>query len=283
MTGTRILLTARTPAALAGLTQAPREDVDLVMAATAAAPGSAFDSFTEAGFRTLLQALTRGGYRFARYGEAPTGRHVLWRHDVDFSMHRAAALAEIEAQEGAQATYFVNPRSAFYNLFEPEIEGLLRALAARGHAIGLHFDASAYPVERWSAATLAPAIARERRLVEEALGAPVSAMSWHNPDLSNLLEFADEEVDGLVNAYAARMRNEYVYCSDSNGLWRFRTMGEVIAEGHERLHLLTHPEWWTPQPMAPSARVDRAILGRAAAVRRDYDAVLARGGRPNLR
>jgi hypothetical protein len=59
-------------------------------------------------------------------------------------------------------------------------------------------------------------------------------------------------------------------------------MSEVIAEGHARLHLLTHPAWWTPEPMAPSARIDRAILGRARKVRADYGAILAAGGRKNI-
>ena len=94
---------------------------------------------------SLLRPLEAGGYGFARYGERPSGRHVLWRHDVDVSMHRAARLAEIEAERGVVATYFVNPRSVFYNLLEPEIEVLLRRIRSLGHEIGLHFDAGAYP------------------------------------------------------------------------------------------------------------------------------------------
>jgi hypothetical protein len=78
------------------------------------------------------------------------------------------------------------------------------------------------------------------------------------------------------------MRRDYVYGSDSNGYWRFKPMGELIAEGHQRLHLLTHPEWWTPEPLPPSERIDRAIMGRARAVRRDYDAALAQGDRRNI-
>lgn len=241
-----------------------------------------FKEFTETGFRSLIRRLKTGGYRFARYGETAKDRHVIWRHDVDFSMHRAGALAAIEADEGGVATYFVNPRSAFYNLFEPEIEGLLRGIAALGHEIGLHFDAGAYPVAAWSEATLLPALARERRLLETLIEAPIRTVSWHNPDLSNLLEFDADEIGGLVNAYARSLRQNYVYCSDSNGYWRFKPMAEAIGEGHPRLHLLTHPAWWTPVPMAPSARIDRAILGRARKVRADYDALLAKGGRKNV-
>lgn len=241
-----------------------------------------FDEFTEAGFRSLLQSLNCHGYRFARYGEAVTIPHVIWRHDVDFSMHRAARLAEIEAEEGAIATYFVNPRCSFYNLLEPEIGLLVSRIRDCGHEIGLHFDAAAYGVQNWSMLELEKAVARERSLFEMVIDAPVSTISWHNPDLSNLLEFDASLIRGLVNAYGAELRRDYVYCSDSNGYWRFQPMAEVIAAGHTRLHLLTHPEWWTPEPMSPSARIDRAILGRVRAVRRDYDALLVQGGRRNI-
>jgi hypothetical protein len=248
-----------------------------------------WSEFTETGFRHLLISLKAGGYRFAGYGE-PRGRkagddedrHVLWRHDVDFSPHRAARLAAIESEEGARATYFVDPRAMFYNLAEYGIRGLMRTIAGYGHVFGLHFSAPPPDGRDWTQATLAQAVRRERRLVELVLDEPVGAVSWHNPDQSNLLDFGADRIGGLWNAYAARLRADYVYGSDSNGHWRYRPMDAIIAEGAPRLHLLTHPAWWTPEPMTPSDRVDRCIEGRARAVRADYDGVLARGGRLNL-
>lgn len=249
---------------------------------TEPAQAGRFEEFTEAGFKELLRALKASGYQFARYGQASAERQVLWRHDVDCSMHRAARLAEIEAAEGVRATYFVNPRCVFYNVFEPQIVHLLGRIRKQGHDIGLHFDAGAYDVETWSTAEVETALARERAILEMALGAPVNSVSWHNPDVSNLLEFDAGEIGGLVNAYSASLKREYVYCSDSNGYWRFQPMAEVIAAGHTRLHLLTHPEWWPPEPMSPSERIDRAIMGRARAIRRDYDAQITRMGRRNV-
>jgi hypothetical protein len=246
------------------------------------APNNAFAEFTEEGFRRLLHQLQSGGYRFARYNDASDGRHVIWRHDVDFSMHRAVRLAEIEAEEGVVATYFVNPRCTFYNLLEPAVAGLTQRLLDLGHNIGLHFDAAASGVTHWTAQSLELEIRRERQILEVILQRPVTTISWHNPDLSNLLDFEADEIGGLRNAYSATLRRDYVYASDSNGYWRFKPMSEVIAAGHPRLHLLTHPAWWTPEPMAPSARIDRAILGRARAIRQSYDAVLRTGNRKNL-
>ena len=246
-------------------------------------PSSDFAVFTETGFCHLLTLLKAEGYRFAHYGEQADDRHVIWRHDVDYSMHRAARLAAIEAEEGATATYFVNPRCAFYNLLEPEIGRLLAEIRGRGHEIGLHFDAAAYAVRTWTLPKVEEALSRERAILELILGEPIRTVSWHNPDLSNLLSFDTDEIGGLVSAYGASMQRDYTYCSDSNGYWRFQPMAEVIAAGHPRLHLLTHPEWWTPEPMSPSARIDRAIMGRARAVRQDYDTLLARAGRRNIK
>lgn len=228
--------------------------------------GEDWSEFTEQGFRSLLKALKQGGYRFAEYGEPAGEREVIWRHDVDVSIHRAAKLGAIEAEEGVRSTYFINPRSIFYSLAEPQIVRLVRGLAEAGHALGLHFDAEAYATVQWSEDQLEAAVAAERRLMELTIGAPIASMSWHNPGFSNLLDFGGETVAGLVNAYSESYRANYVYCSDSNGYWRFTPMGEVIAKGHSRLHLLTHPEWWTPEPMTPSQRIDRAVNGRTQAL-----------------
>lgn len=241
-----------------------------------------FTEFTEAGFVELLKRLDAGGYRFARYGEKSSDRHVLWRHDVDASIHRAAKLAQIEADRAAIATYFVNLRSPFYNLLEPEVERLLYRIHKCGHEIGLHFDAAAYSKTMWTEEELESAVRREKTFLENLIEVPIKVVSWHNPDLSNLLDFEMDDIGGLINSYGGSLRNDYTYCSDSNGYWRFKSMGHIIAQGYERLHLLTHPEWWTSEAMAPSERMDRAIFGRARNVRYAYDQLLARAGRRNV-
>lgn len=242
-----------------------------------------WSEFTETGFAAHLDALKHEGYAFIRYGEAEAGRQVLWRHDVDFSMHRAASLARIEAAQDVFATYFVNPRAAFYSLAEQAVADLTRGIVALGHEVGLHFDPPIVEGHVWSLAALEAAVVKERSLLESLLNAPVRVMSWHNPTLSNVLDFEADMVGGLLNAYGGSIRRRFTYASDSNGYWRFKPFSEVIGSGLPQLHLLTHPEWWTPDPLAPSARIDRCLEGRARANRRDYDAVLAAAGRTNLR
>jgi hypothetical protein len=241
-----------------------------------------FDEFTEAGFRNIIRQLKAASYRFATFGYDGSDRHVLWRHDVDFSMHRAVVLGHIEVEEGVIATYFVNPRSPYYSVLDPEVLGLVKKTLDLGHQLGLHFDCDAYGVKGWEFARLESAVSQERRLLESIVGHSIGCVSWHNPDLSNLLDFTQDSIAGLKNAYSDRLRRGYIYCSDSNGYWRFRPMKEVIAEQPPRLHLLTHPEWWTPEPLSPSARIDRAIMGRARRNRALYDEILRAGGRINV-
>lgn len=249
---------------------------DVVMMARLRTPAN---DFTEAGFAAMLGQLIDGGYAFAGYGSSPEGRHVIWRHDVDVSLHRAARLAKIEQARSVTATYFINPRCEFYNVFDAENAALIGAIAGAGHAIGLHFDVAAPGGGDWSAHALAAALSQEKALLESVLEAPVTAVSWHNPTLSNLLAFEADEIAGLANAYARRLRDDYVYTSDSNGYWRHTPMPEVIAAGHPRLHLLTHPEWWTTEVMSVQARFDRAVFGRAWRLRQKQQAMLTRAGR----
>jgi hypothetical protein len=236
--------------------------------------------FTEERYRAILR-LAREHYAFADYGTTSTAPHVLWRHDLDFSVHRALALARIEAEEGATATYFVLLHSDFYNAFERAITQRLREIAALGHRVGLHFDPAYWDVR--DDEQLADRLLFERGLLEEISGVEVGSFSFHNPDVGDALRFDDDVIAGMINAYGRSLRDRYGYVSDSNGYWRFRRIADVVGAHEEpRLQVLTHPEWWVPQPMSPSDRVDRALMGRAQRVRADYDALLASLGRENL-
>lgn len=244
---------------------------------------STFSEFTEAAYREIIQALKAGGYAFSRFGEDLAGRrHVMLRHDVDQSPHRALLMARIEAEEGSVSTYFLLARSRFYNLAEPAVTRLVHQIIELGHDVGLHFDGEAYGTNVWTREELERALEKERVLLQTIIERPIEAVAYHNPDQSNLLDFAEETIGGLINAYCSRLRSDYAYASDSNGYWRFKSIPEVIAEGHERLCLLTHPEWWTPEPLSPSDRVDRCINGRARAARKYYDDFLAQAGRTNI-
>ena len=104
-------------------------------------------------------------------------------------------------------------------------------------------------------------------LAEALERARCEAVSLHNPSVSGTEDLDVEELGGMVHAGARSVRDGYAYVSDSNGYWRFERLAEVIAAGaHERLHVLTHPEWWQEEPMSPRERILRCIEGRGRAV-----------------
>lgn len=237
--------------------------------------------FTETAYRELLR-LARGRYAFLSFRDAaaaPTG--ILWRHDIDVSVHRALALARIEHNEGVRATYFVYLHSRFYNAFEDAIVERLRAIAALGHELGIHFDPH---FSAGRSASPASAVDAEAAALESLTGSKVVAVSFHDPDAHGWTVIRDDDIAGRVSAYGRTIGERFGYCSDSNGYWRFAPLSEELTSGrHARLHVLTHPEWWVPAPMSPRARIARAIDGRAAFMAARYDAALAELDRTNLR
>ncbi len=170
-------------------------------------------------YRELIEAARAGGYRFAFFDREPELGDLLLRHDVDLSLDAAVEFAELEAELGAQSTYFLMTRSVFYNLASPEGERALARLRELGHRVGLHAV--------WPGAEL------------DARFDPVIA--WHNPDP----DFMSEPVDGAVNVMQASYFDPDHYRSDSNQHWRSGCPHEALAAGDfEWLQLLTHPEIW---------------------------------------
>jgi hypothetical protein len=238
--------------------------------------------FTEAAYRDLLR-LARSRYAFRPFANALTmADGVLWRHDIDMSPHRALALARIEREEQVSASYFVHLHSTFYNALEADVVARLKEISSLGHEIGVHFDPQFSGLAPADREGLARAVSLERDILHAALGVPIGALSFHDPDVAGFTDLADDTIAGLVNAYGARLRADFTYCSDSNGYWRFKPLQEVLVEpGYPRLQVLTHPEWWVPEPLPPRARVARAIDGRAAAASGRYDRALRALDREN--
>jgi hypothetical protein len=239
-----------------------------------------FADFTEHRYREMLAAARRT-YSFEPFGTTSRTHHVLWRHDVDLSPHRALRLAEIEAEEGVRATYFLYLHSELYNLLEADVFARVRRILELGHWPGLHFDPSFYGIQRKH--ELIEKVGFERDLLAELVGCPVEALSFHNPTAwEHLLE--DDRLAGMTNAYGRTISENYDYVSDSNGYWRHSRLPDVLGAAEKRrLHVLTHPEWWQAEPMSPRERLARCIEGRARRSEEWYDNLLDMWDRENIR
>jgi hypothetical protein len=170
-------------------------------------------------YRELLEAAKQGGYRFGFFDGGPGPGLLTLRHDVDLALDAALELAELEAEAGVQATYFLMTESVFYNLASPEGRAALGRLRSLGHRVGLH---AVWP----------------RAELDDRFDAVVA---WHNPDP----EYVFTPLDGAVNVMAPPWFAPESYRSDSNQHWRHGCPHEDLAAGRfEWLHLLTHPEIW---------------------------------------
>ena len=97
-----------------------------------------FSDFTEKHYVTLIK-LAKKKYLFEPFTTKTDEPHVLWRHDIDSSVHRALKLAKIEKKLGVKSTYFLRLHSEWYNLFEKEVYDKINDIIKLGHYIGLHF------------------------------------------------------------------------------------------------------------------------------------------------
>jgi hypothetical protein len=187
-------------------------------------------------YRELLLAAIAGGYRFAFFDLEPQPGDLLLRHDVDLSLEAALAIAELEAEAGARATYFLMTRSEFYNLASPSGERALQRLRGLGHRVGLH--------------AIWPLVELDERFDR--------VVAWHNPDPA----YMREPIEGAVNVMTEPWAD--VYRSDSNQHWRRGCPHEELRAGaFEWLQLLTHPEIW----VYPGATMRETMLAMLDAER----------------
>ncbi len=238
------------------------------------------ECFTESAYKKILQKASVQ-YRFVPYGEPCSDRHVIWRHDIDFSPQRALALAKLEAAENLCCEYHVLVRGRYYNPLEPEISMILREISNWGHKIGLHFDLDIFAHgEQVSRDRFENAIRLEKVILEDITGDDVTSLSFHNLTLHNSLYTTEKQVCGMFNANFPNFHSQYKYISDSNGLWRNQTLVDILeANPVKKLHVLTHPEWWTRKAMSPYERIKRTIMGRAKANINLYLNTINRDGR----
>jgi hypothetical protein len=193
--------------------------------------------FTLQGYRAILsraQALDYDIVPFRDFsipGERPL---LLLRHDLDHTLSSVGAVAEIEAELGIRATYFVQTSCEFYNLLALSSRALLRRLTDLGHEIGLHYVAAHYQEPGRT-------VEKDVRLLEDLGGQSVLSASQHIPIDGE--EFALPKP--IQNeAYEPRFTNSpMTYISDSLMVWRQATPYDLL-ESRASFQFLMHPEVW---------------------------------------
>jgi len=193
------------------------------------------------------------GYAFSRFVDVKdydeSQPFIILRHDIDFSISRALAMARLERELEANSTFFVRVHAPTYNIFEYKTYRALREILLLGHEIGLHFEAMDF--SHITDQDPRSVFMREKRVLETVLdisvvsaaahGEHASAGSRHNRDFFKYVP--KETVDILYDAYDAFFTKNMKYLSDSAYRWREGCMCNHIGK-YPRMQILTHPIWW---------------------------------------
>jgi hypothetical protein len=189
----------------------------------------------------------------------PTRDFLLIRHDVDLHPWAALAMAELEKEEGVATTYYFRLHAPYYNLLDGRVAEIVRAIAAMGHEVGLHYEPGFF------LARGEDPIAGTRRdieVFEAVLGAPTATIAQHQPAQGPVLGVVSER---HPCAYERDLVHDIPYFGDSGHHWREGCICTKL--GHlPRIHVLIHPHAWMSEgPWRERLRAWSADLGRRLA------------------
>ena len=197
--------------------------------------------FTYDSYKNLLGQVKNFGYQITDYHSwSNYDRCVILRHDIDYDVSKAIAMAELEKQQGVKSTYFVLVTSDLYNVFSLRISDALKKIVGCGHEIGLHFDEVKY--SNLVVSEIKGKIIEECEILGKAIGFPVTTVSMHRP--SKMILDADLSIPGIINSYGSVFFKGFKYISDSRRRWRESVEDIIRSLGYQRLHILTHPFWY---------------------------------------
>lgn len=240
--------------------------------------------FSESDYRRLVLD-TKRRYDFFGFDvlgmSALPAKLAILRHDIDFSPERALAIARIEADLGVSSSYTVLLTGEYYSPFEKKVQRALIEIDRLGHDVGLHFDA------QWSSifreGDLEDALRSEASVLKRLLERKdeIGFFSFHNTTPFTM-GCKSTSYAGLWNAYAGDLQEQVQYTSDSNGYWIHRSWDELLDEQHDRIQVLTHPEWWCREDAEPGEKIAQSIFSRSIQGWGEYDRLLKRLGRLNV-
>lgn len=198
---------------------------------------------------------------------------AIMRHDVDVCPQKALRMAELEAESGVKASYFIMTNSPLYSISAPSSQSAIKSLQRLGHEVALHFDAGAHqPSEDAQPEQMISQILAEANIIEDIVGGPIHSVSFHRPCPTFL--GGASHIDRLVNAYGSELMKWYL--SDSRCSWRENPAAAIEEHRHDLLQILIHPVWWGPAHMSGGARLEALFQERVAGKPQHYGAELDR-------
>ena len=190
---------------------------------------------------------------------------IVMRHDIDFCPIRANKIAQLEERKGIKSIFFVLVNTNLYDFGEEKNLLSLKNIIALGHEIGLHFDSSKYVGTK---SEIDEVCKYECDVLENYLGNNVNIVSFHRPQKKFI--GLKNTIGGKIHTYMPDFINQTAYCSDSEGKWRYKDPYNLVKDNSlKRIHLLTHPIWWTtPGNLSSGEKIALHMKGRKKSLKK---------------
>lgn len=203
------------------------------------------DDFSFDHYRSIIEQITHSHKTLSFKDANQLGRKILeidkfviMRHDIEFSLEGALALAEIDHSLGVRSTFFLLCTSD-YNIFEESGARIVRKILELGHDIGLHYDIALFEEMEVDFSQAAQSMVS---LMEMFWSTKIFAMSSHLPMRSGIT-FG---LDGIIDVYEPLYLKEIKYISDSAQKWREGVVTSILHK-YPKIHMLTHEYTWSSE------------------------------------
>lgn len=158
--------------------------------------------FSYEDYKEIIRIIQSTGNQ-AGYEEALTAdKFVIMRHDVEYSVDRAYALAKVESSMDFTSTFFFQWTNNSYNILSRRNQDLIKDMHERGHVIGLHYALNGLTDMQ----EVRHQIKKEMDILSEMFGFPITQFSVHRPSPDVLRE--NIKLPGILNAY----QDEFYLC-----------------------------------------------------------------------
>jgi len=189
-------------------------------------------------------------------------------------------MAKIEAEKKIRSTYFFQLHGELYNVLEKEVTEIVFKIQSLGHDIGLHFDSHYFGITNDK--DLEKYLAIDTQYFNDIFATNINTFSFHNTN-AYILSCDRDSYAGLINVYSKNIKNNFRYCADSTGFWRFEHILNVLNKPEiKKLQILTHDAMWSHEVLSPRQRVFKTIDDNAFRLKRWYDKTLRHFGAKNV-
>lgn len=213
-------------------------------------------------YREILRAAKKTKKIMLFRDVRPTDRQfIVIRHDIEFDIDKALALAIIEHKMNVQSTYLVQIGSQAYNAFSDDNIEKLEKIIELGHDVGLHYRQIGL-----DSASERDEIKSQLGILKSMINGAVDVFGCHRPRAGT--PYNEYRLHGAVNTYQepffyktsnpAGAKTRYI--SDSKWRWNY---GDPVAKTFEeckRVQLLTHPFQWSENGLGMSETFERIEL-----------------------